>query len=220
MTACVLDLIEFESPHSGFRIAVDLLRVLMDCGIVERVGFILTDNGCNMICLFKEAKMITEKQANEDLHRQRRHEIADAEGSCSSDFRQIIRIDEDNQNTETVFDLLPDSIEQTPAALLSADDEFYEDNPIQEENELEQSQNNIRSEPEYISQIPSSDEALISNINDISNFKGIVTTDELMAELDEFNDEETNTNTRLNSKRLKRFKNFSKFCENTFGQIY
>lgn len=62
----VLELIEFPPPHTGLRIAVELLRVIKEWGILDRVGFVLTDSGSNMIRLFKEAKLILEKQAKED----------------------------------------------------------------------------------------------------------------------------------------------------------
>ena len=120
MQACVLELIEFENPHTGYRIAVELLRVLKEWGIMERVGFILTDNGSNMIRLFKDAKSIMEKQAKEDAHRQRRQEAAEVELS-SSDLSDEDAVENIASDSDTVT--APE--EQTMIA--DADEECYEE---------------------------------------------------------------------------------------------
>lgn len=72
MTSCVLELSEFPTPHTGLRIAIEILRIIKDWGIPDRVGFILTDNGANMIRSFKDAKAIMEKQVKDDSDRKLR----------------------------------------------------------------------------------------------------------------------------------------------------
>ncbi len=58
----VLELIDFPNPHTGIRIAIELLRVLREWKIMDQLGFILCDSGANMIRAFKDAQNLLAEQ--------------------------------------------------------------------------------------------------------------------------------------------------------------
>ena len=66
---CVLELIEFPNPHTGVRIATELLRIIKKAwDIKNRLGFVLSDSGANVIKAFKDAQRMLneeEQQSNE-----------------------------------------------------------------------------------------------------------------------------------------------------------
>lgn len=74
MASCVLELISFDNLHTGVRIPEELLKTIKNWQIEESIGFILTDNGANMIKAFKDARIISQKQVKADQERARQQD--------------------------------------------------------------------------------------------------------------------------------------------------
>ena len=55
-------LIEFTNPHTGVRIATELLRIIKTWDIKNRLGFVLSESGANVIKAFKDAQRMLKKE--------------------------------------------------------------------------------------------------------------------------------------------------------------